>query len=548
MTDRLVRLAWLLTPAVAAMAGCGSPGPSAGAAAPITVGTALAADQTVTRGLDSMPRTLDPSLLTDTEAQKVVDDLFEGLTAIGLDRDIVPGVAASWETSADGKTWVFHLRSDARWSNGDSVTADDFVYAWRRVVDPKTGSEYAQALGPIVGAIAIATGKAPVDTLGVAAPDAHTLRVSLNNPTPYLPSLLADSFMQPLPRATIERYHDDWTRPEHMVSNGAFVLKELIVGDRITVEKNPFYWGAAAVHPTRVIFYPLEADPQIDRFMAGDIQYTSKFGSSQYPWLKARLGDQVHNGPYLGIQMLAFNALVPPFANNPGLRRALSMAIDRRELADKVELGMVQAAYTLVPPLPGYDPPLPEWASWSDERRHAEARRLYAAAGYSKTHPLRINVDYATSEDSRDIFDALAAMWRANLGAEVQPYNEEFRVLLQDLALHKSLLFWNGWIGDYPDPFTFLQLFQTGFEQNFGGYSDARYDALLEAASREPDPVRRYGYLAEAEKRLDAEGPSLPFLYYAQRHLIKPYLKGWRANIQDRSPSRFLYVLEHQGR
>jgi oligopeptide transport system substrate-binding protein len=470
------------------------------------------------------------------------------LTTIGLDSDIIPGVASSWETSADGKTWVFHLRPEARWSNGDSVTAEDFVYAWRRTVDPKTGSEYAQALAPIVNATDIATGKAPVDSLGVAAPDAHTLRVTLNNPTPYLPSLLCDSFMQPLPRATIERYHDDWTRPEHMVSNGAFVLKELIVGDRITVEKNALYWGAAGVHPTRVVYYPLEADPQIDRFMAGDIQYTSKFGSSQYPWLKARLGDQVHNGPYLGIQMLAFNALVPPFAHNPGLRLALSMAIDRRELAEKVELGMTQAAYTLVPPLPGYDPPLPEWVSWSDERRHAEARRLYAAAGYSTVHPLRISLDYATSEDSRDIFDALAAMWRANLGAEVQPYNEEFRVLLQDLALHKSLLFWNGWIGDYPDPFTFLQLFQTGFEQNFGGYSDPKYDALLETASREPDPTRRYGYLAEAEKRLDAEGPSLPFLYYAQRHLIKPYLKGWRANIQDRSPSRFLYVLEHQGR
>jgi oligopeptide transport system substrate-binding protein len=545
MTDRL---AWLLTPALAAIAGCNSPSMPATDVAPITVGHALAADQTLTRGLDSMPRSLDPSLLTDTEAQKVVDDLFEGLTAIGPDNHIVPGVASSWEVSADAKTWVFHLRPEARWSNGDAVTADDFIYAWKREIDPKTGAEYSQALGPIAGALAIAKGQAPIDSLGAAALDAHTLRVNLNAPTPYLLSLLADSFMQPLPRAIIERFHDDWTRPEHMVSNGAFVLKELIVGDRITVEKNPLYWAAATVHPTRVTFYPLEADPQNDRFMAGDIQYTSKFSSSQYAWLKERLGDQVRNGPYLGIQMLAFNALVPPFANNRNLRLALTMAIDRRALAEKVELGMVEPAYTLVPPLPGYEPPLPEWALWSDERRHAEARRLYAAAGFSAAHPLRINMDYATSEDTRDAFDALAAMWRANLGAEIQPYNEEFRVLLQDLALHKSLLFWNGWIGDYTDPFTFLQLFQTGFEQNFGGYSDPGYDALLAAAANEPDNVRRYGYLRQAESRLDADAASLPFLYYSSRHLIKPYLKGWSDNIQDRSPSRFMYLLEHQGR
>lgn len=531
----------------AALAACEGDAP-AGTPAPIEVRTQLAADQTVTRGLDTMPRSLDPSLLTDTDAQHVIDDLFEGLTTLGLDGFTAPGVASSWETSADGKTWTFRLRSEARWSNGDPVTAADFVYAWHRQVDPRTGTEYAQALAPIVNAMAIATGKAPVETLGAAAVDAHTIRVSLNAPTPYLLYLLANSYMQPLHRATIERYGDDWTRPEHLVSNGPFVLKELVIGNRITLEKNPRYWAADGVRLNRVIYYPLDGLTQISRYMAGDMQFTTTFPTSQLHWLKERLGDQVQTGTYLGVQMLAINMQEPPFANNRDLRLALSMAVDRTVLSEKLGQGVPLPAYSLVPPLPGYAQQLPPWADWSDARRHAEARRLYAAAGYSAAHPLQVQLDYPTSEDTRDTFDALATMWRVNLGADVEPYNEEFRVLLQDLRLHKSKLFWNGWIGDYPDPFTFLQLFQTGFEQNFGAHTNARYDALLAAAARESDAARRYQDLEEAERLLNEESPGLPFLYYDARHLIKPYLKGWRLNLQDRIVSRYMYVLEHEGR
>ncbi len=517
-------------------------------AAPIKVGEKLAADQTLTRALDAMPRSLDPSLLTDVDAQKVTDDLFEGLTTFGFDGAMVPGVASSWQVSADGKNWVFHLRPEARWSNGDPVTSADFVYAWHRQVDPKTGTEYAQALAPIVGAMAIATGHAPVSSLGVEAPDPSTLRIALNSPTPYLLFLLADSFMQPLHRATIERYGDDWTRPEHWVSNGPFVLKELIIGNRITLEKNPLYWGAASVRPTRVIYYPLETLIQVSRYMAGDIQFASIFPNSQYQWLQSQLGSQVVTGPYLGISQLALNMLKPPFAASRELRLALNMAVDRRVLAEKFLQGVQQPAYTLVPPLPGYTPQIPEWARWSDERRHAEARRLYAAAGYSTAHPLHVQVDYPTGEDNRDTYDAISAMWRTNLGADVEPYNEEFRVLLQDLRLHKSMLFQDSWIGDYPDPYTFLQLFQTGFDQNFGAYSDPKFDALLDAASHEANEARRFEDFEQAEQRLNEEGGDIPLMYYTSRHLIKPYLKGWHLNIQDRVVSRYMFLLEHEGR
>ena len=518
------------------------------AASSIRVGTGLAADQTLRRALDAMPRSLDPSILTDVDAQKVTDDLFEGLTALGLDGSMVPGVATSWDVSADGKNWVFHLRPEARWSNGDPVTSADFIYAWRRQVDPKTGTEYAQALAPIVGAMAIATGHAPLSNLGVDAPDPLTVRIALNSPTPYLLFLLADSFMQPLHRATVERWGDDWTRPEHWVSNGPFVVKEVVIGNRIALEKNPLYWGAASVRPSRVIYYPLDTLTQVGRFMAGDIQFASIFPSSQFKWLKSQLGDQVVTGPYLGISQMAVNMLGPPFGMSRDLRLALNLALDRTILANKVRAGLQEPAFSLVPPLSGYRPQVPEWASWSDERRHAEARRLYAAAGYSAAHPLRVQLDYPTGEDNREVYDAIAAMWLTNLGARVEPYSEEFRVQLQDLRLHKSALFQDSWIGDYPDPFTFLQLFRTGFDQNFGAYSDPTYDALLSTAAQEPDPARRFRFFEQAERRLNEEGASIPIMYYTSRHLVKPYVKGWQLNIQDRIASRYMYLLEHQGR
>lgn len=282
--------------------------------------------------------------------------------------------------------------------------------------------------------------------------------------------------------------------------------------------------------------------------MAGDIQYTSNFLAAEYKWLKKRLGDQVVIGPYLGIEMFGFNMVDGPFAHNRNLRLALNMAVDRKIIAEKLGLGLTEPAANIVPPLLGYTSPQPQWASWSDEKRHAEARRLYAAAGYSAKHPLRVQLDYPTDDSNRDLMTGLAAMWRINLGAEVDPYDEEFRVLLQNLRLHKSNFFWNAWIGDFPDPFTFLQLAQKDFAQNFGQFNDPRYEGLLTAAANEPDNAKRYQYFAQAENLINDEAVFMPFSYYGTKHLVKPYIKGWHQNLQDRIPTRYLYVLEHQGR
>ncbi len=513
----------------------------------IKVGHTLAASQELTRAVDAgSMRSLDPSIATDVPAGHVLDDLFEGLTRLDEGGEPVPGMASSWQSSADGRNWTFHLR-EARWSNGDPIRAADFVYAWRRTVTPATASDSAQFLAPVVNAIAISEGRLPASALGISAPDERTVRVSLNAPTPYLLSLLTKSYAYPQYEPAVRAHGEDWVRPEYMVSNGAFVLREHVIGGRVTLAKNPRYWDAAHVRLQRVVYLPLDRAMQTSRFFAGALMFTDSFSAEQTSWLRARLGTQVVSAPYLGNFVLGLNAQRPPFAGNRNLRMALTLGVDRERLVRYVRQGLYEPAWTPTPPLPGYQAPVPDWAHLSVDARHALARRYYSAAGYSRQHPLRIEIHYPTDTDNRRTYEAVAAMWRANLGVQVEIYNEEFRVQLIERHLKKLALFHYAWIGDYPDPYTFLQLFQTGFSYNDGGYSNQRYDALLSAAGNEADAQRRLQLLAQAEAILNEDIACIPLYYYATRHLIKSYVRGWTSNIQDRNLSQYMYLLEHQG-
>ena len=538
--------ALLAVPLLATLGSCTPEG--AGTTAPaIILGTQLASSQQLTRGIDAGGvRTLDPSLSTDVPAERVLDDLFEGLTRLDERGEPVPGVAERWEQSADGRVWTFHLR-EARWSNGAPVRAADFIYAWRRTVDPATASDYAQALAPVVNAIAISEGRMSPAALGIEAPDERTVRVQLNAPTPYLLSLLTKAYAVPQYEPVIRAHGESWVRPEYLVNNGAFLLREHVIGGRITLARNPGYWDAKQVRLTQVTYLPLDRAAQTDRFFAGDLAFTDSFSAEQTAWLRARLGAQVVSGPYLGNFVIGINVARSPFAGNRSLRLALTLAVDREPLVRYVRQGLYLPAYTPTPPLPGYHAPVPEWAGLADTPRHALARRYYAAAGYSTQHPLHVEMHYPTDSDNRRTYEAVAAMWRANLGAEVSTYNEEFRVELNERHLKKLSLFHYAWIGDYPDPYTFLQLFQTGFGYNDGGYSNPRYDALLGAAGNEADAAKRYAELAQAEALLNADVACIPLYYYASRHLIKSYVRGWTGNIQDRNLSQYMYLLDHQG-
>jgi len=518
-------------------------------AASIRVGTQLAAEQILSRTIDSAPPLLDPSLVTDVPSQFIMDDLFEGLTTLAPDGSVVPGVASSWEVSADGLTWVFHLRPQARWSDGNALTANDFVYAWRRTVDPATRAEYGQALSPILHGLEIARGDKPPSELGVSAVDAHTLRVQLGAPTPYLPQLLTNAYLQPQCESVIRRYGDQWTRPDHMISNGPFVLQENVIGSRVTLAKNPYYWDAANVKLQRVIYYVLEdRNAQAQRFMAGQVQFIQTFPTTDLSFLRARLGSQVVIAPYFGTYKIGVNQTRPPFKGNRALRMALNLAVDRELIAQHVLNGAGFPAYTLTPPLPQYPSQIPDWARLPIEARHELARRYYREAGYSAAHPLRAELSVSSGDPVTTLtYEAVIAMWRETLGAEVSLHELEFKILLQERRLKKPELFHDAWIGDYLDPFTFLQLTQTGFELNNSGYTNTEFDALLDKANQQPDLKERYRYLGAAEHLLNEDAAYIPIYYYSVRHLAKPYLKGWQPNIVDRNLSRYMYLLEHEG-
>lgn len=531
------------------LAGCSGGDPAGSAQGSIQVGDTPAQVQTLARSLDDEPRSLDPLLGSDVPGQRVVDDLFEGLTSVGIDGRAVPGVASYWEESADQLSWTFHLRADARWSNGAPVTADDFVFAWRRLVDPKTGAPYAQGLGPIRNALKIGSGEAPPESLGVRALDAHTLQVDLEGPTPFLLDLMCQQYAYPEYPPVVQQYGEAWATPAHIVSNGAFQLAERIIGNRIILERNPYYWDAAHVRLQRVTYFVLpDRNAQIQRFLAGDVQWVDSYASDQYAYLKARLGSQVIKSPYFGTYMLSFNFDLPPFRDNWPLREALVLALDRDQLVHYMN-PIYEPAYTLMPPLPGYTQPTPAWTRLSTEARHRLARELYHRAGYSDSDPLHVDIDSSIQGASdRYFYEGVAASWHAVLGADVHVNQREFKVLLQDRDLHKLPLAHAAWIGDYPDPYTFMQIFMRGDGNNGGDYANPAFDALIARAGQEKDHTRRFALFEQAETLLNEDAAYVPLYYYATRHLVKPFVRGWQSNVMDRDLSRYMYVLEHQGR
>jgi ABC-type oligopeptide transport system, periplasmic component len=465
------------------------------------------------------------------------------------DGRIAPGVARSWDISNDGRTYVFHLRDDARWSNGEPVTAQDFVYAWRREVDPATAAQYAEQLSFIHNAGPIIDGKLPTDQLGVQALDAHTLKVELDTPTPYFLPLLAMAYMYPLYPPAIQRWGGAWTQPGHMVSDGAFMLHRWIINGHLTLLRNPHYWDVAAVELREVRIYPIsDASAVLSRYLADNLDFAASpaFPASDADWLRKRLGKQVVIAPYYGNAYLGLRVTQPPF-DNRDLRLALSMALDRHILADKIGRGLDKPAWSLMPPLPGYTQNVPDWAHWPRARRLAEARRLYGAAGYSKAHPLKVDLWYPTAGvGARQFMEAVATMWRENLGAKIGLRAEQFKVLLQDLQYGKGKLFWSAWIGDYPDPYTFMQLFRTGFAMNYGKFDDPQYDDLLQQASMQQDLGQRYALFHQAEGILNREMPYIPLYFYTSQNLVKPWVQGWQPNLFDYHPSRWISILAHR--
>lgn len=487
------------------------------------------------RGNGPEPDSLDPQRARSVESQTVLRDVCEGLTILDKDASPAPGVAKEWRLSADGKTYTFALREDARWSNGDRVVGADFVAGLQRLVNPATASQYAQIIDTVVNAGDIIVGKKPPDTLGVTAPDDSTVVLQLVAPTAYLPALLAHPSTCPVHRPTLAAHANDIAKPGVMVANGAFVLKEWVQGLHIVLDRNRHYWNDAATRLDGVEYFQIaDENAELTRYRAGQMQVTAVVPRGQFDWIKQNLGPQLHVSPQLTTYYYGYNLNRKPFKDNPGLRRALSEVIDRERLAQSVlRVGEIPA-YGWVPPgVHNYTAQSFDYASQPIAERIAEARRLYAAAGFSPQKPLRFELRYNAGEVHEHLAVAIASMWKEALGAEVQISAVEFKSLLQDIDRGDVEMFRSSWVGDYNDAYTFLQYLKSDFGINLPKYKSAAYDALLTQAAAEVDDAQRRALLQQAETIALRDHALLPLYFYVNKRLVKPEVEGWYDNVMN---------------
>jgi oligopeptide transport system substrate-binding protein len=495
-------------------------------------------------GNEVEPLTLDPHKSNLVTESRVIGDLMMGLTTEAPDASPVPGMAKSWESSPDGLVWTFHLR-DARWSDGVPVTADDFVYGLRRLLAPETASIYAYLAYVVKNGQAVNEGKAPAQALGARALDPHTLQLTLEHPAPYLPQLAMHQSFYPAPKHVVERYGDDWVKPGHYVSNGAYHLASWRLGDRIQVAKNPYFFDAAHVCVDRINYYPTaDAVSAERRVQRGELDINTTFQSNRIDRLRHTMPEHVRTHVSLATSYLSFNTRDVKPLKDIRVRRALSEAIDRDFITAKLLRAGQQPAYSFVPPIiANYaSGPKVAWAGKPLAQRQSEARALLAQAGYTGEHPLKIEIKSANTTDTLLLMEAIQADWRA-IGVDVSLVQNEGQIAF---AAYRDRDFQVGsmsWYADFNDPVTFLGLLKsdTG-AQNYGDYKNPAYDALLAQADQEPDAAARSRILARAEQlMLDQEGIA-PMFFVVNRALVSPRVTGWVDNALNFHRARWLCV------
>jgi ABC-type oligopeptide transport system substrate-binding subunit len=494
------------------------------------------------RGLSADPESLDPHKARSVQAADILRDLGEGLLAYSPAGELIPGVAESWQIAADGKTYTFTLRDNARWSNGDPVTAGQFVFSLRRLVDPATAAFYGQMLAEIVNARAVLSGdKAPVE-LGVEAPDDRTLVIRLEKPVPYLLSLLTHPSAFPVHPGPILEHGDAFARPGRLVSNGAYTLAGWEPGAVVRLERNPHYWDDASTSIDAVHHHVLTQEmTELNRYRAGELHITSSVPPDSFQRVREEYGSELYVAPYLGVYYYGFNLTRPPFRDNPSIRQALSMAVDRDVLVESITGRGEKPAYSWVPPgVDNYEPIQLNYASLTQDERNALARRLLREAGYGPDNPLRIELRYNTSDTQQRIALAIQSMWR-DAGVETVLINEEFQVLLANMREREiTQVFRSSWIGDYNDAHTFLSVMESGSPSNMPGYSNSEYDSLMQRAAAQVEPKARRLHLEEAERVLLADHAVIPLYFYVSKHLVSPQVRGWEDNVLDYHYSRHL--------
>jgi oligopeptide transport system substrate-binding protein len=500
----------------------------------------LAGGQTLERGNGPEPSTLDAHRCPEVACANVLRDLYEGLVAEDARGALIPGLAERWTEAPDGRSWTFRLRSDMRWSNGEPLDAVQIVASFRRAFAPATAAPFAGHFDAIANAAAVQRGERPPEALGVAAPDARTVVFRLTRRVD-LPRLLTLPTAYPVYLPALAEHGAQHTRPGKLIGNGAYRLADWLPQAMITLERNAHFREPAPI--PRVRFHVTEdASSELKRFEAGGLHITETVPPQPLPQLRARFGDQLRISPYLGSFWLGFNLTQPPFKDDPKLREALSLAIDRDILTRHVTALGEQPAFGLVPPgVADYTPASLGWSRAQQFQREALARRRYAEAGYSASKPAEIELRYNTSTPHRRLALAVAAMWREVLGAKVRLRNEEWKVFVGNRRQRAiTQVFRGGWIADVDDARNFLDNFRAGSAANWTGYADPGFEALLDAADAAPSLAARSQKLREAEARLLSAHAILPIYFYTSKHLVRPEVEGFEANALDRHPSRFL--------
>ena len=509
-------------------------------------GQELSPTQVFRKNNGTEPGTLDPHRAEGVPASNVLRDLFEGLVMEDPAGAYISGAAESWSLSEDAKTYVFKMRENGKWSNGDVVTAEDFVYGLRRSVDPATLSNYSSMLYPIKNARDIVLGKRSSETLGVRANGPTTLIIELEEPTPYFLSLLTHSTTYATHRPSVEKFGARFTRPGNLVGNGAFKLEEWRVQSHIKLVRNTEYWDNKNTTLEEVYYYPIDdVNSSFKRYRAQELDFTETVLAEQLPWIRQCLPGDLKISPYFGSYYYGFNNTQPPFKNKPKLRTALSMAVDRNVITDII-LGAGQIpAYSLVPSVKTFKAVPANWSQWTQEQRNQEAQRLYSEAGFSKEKPLEVEILYNTSDNHKRIALAIAAMWKQTLGVKTTLRNQEWKVFLETRRLKQGTQVYRaGWIGDYDDPYTFSQLLHSENEMNHPGYSSEEYDELINLAATKNAGESRLDVLRQAEKAMLEDMPIIPIYFYVSQHLIKPRVSGLEGNVMDHHYSKYVRILK----
>ncbi|XXN65165.1 ABC transporter substrate-binding protein [Enterobacter ludwigii] len=518
-------------------------------AAQVPAGTQLSDSQRIVINNGSEVATLDPQKAEGVPESNVMRNLLEGLVETDNNGQLVPGVAKQWQ-SEEGRIWTFTLRDDARWSNGKPVTAQDFVYSWQRLADPKTGSPYASYLqaAHLENIDAILSGKASPAELGVKALDDHHLQVTLSEPVPYFVDMLAYSAMKPVYRPAIEQWGEQWTQPQHYVGNGAFTLSEWVVNEKIVVKRNPNYWDNAHTVIDEGVFLPLSSEnSDINRYRSGGTDMTnSAVPPELFKKLQQDLGDEVKVSPLLCTFYYEINNQKAPF-NDARVRSALKLTLDRDIIAQKI-MGQGQIpAYGLTPPFThGITLSPPAWAQQTQSERNASAKQLLADAGFNQQNPLRFTLLYNTSEQNKRQAIAAASMWQKNLGAVVTLQNQEWKTLLETRHQAQYDVVRATWCADYNEPSTFLNMLLSGSSINTAFYQSSAFDQLMKQTLTSADEAKRAALYQQAEAQLDKDSPIVPVYYRVSVRLVKPWVGGFTGkDPQDMLALKYYYIKKH---